>query len=442
MPKKSSDQGELFAADTSHQPLAHKMRPASLDDYIGQEHILAKGKMLRRAIEADMIPSVILYGTPGSGKTSLARIIATTTKSRFIEINATDASVSDIRKNAEDAKEALKMGAKTTLFIDEIHRFNKGQQDALLPHVENGTLRLIGATTQNPYFAINGPLVSRSQIYQLQPLEPHHIKTLLERALERHLTKVTAESTALDLLVARSDGDARRALNALELAAKTTEPLPGTGGKVHITDADAAESIQSKTILYDQNGDAHYDTTSAFCKSLRGSDPNAALYWMAKMLEAGEEPRYIARRLVIHAAEDVGMADPSAILTATAAQSAVETIGLPEAKIPLAMAVIHICLAPKSNSACAGIAAATRAVKEYPLLEVPPAMRDTHYASAGELGNGVGYKFPHDFYQGFVKQNYLPADAPDELKNLYRPSGIGKELILWERLKALRGDPE
>jgi len=425
----SAQTGELFGS-SDHEPLASRMRPKTLEQYAGQGHILGKGKMLRRSIEADMVSSIVLYGPPGCGKTTLARIIANHTKSRFVELNATDATVADIRSSAAEAKSALGMGEKTTLFIDEIHRFNKGQQDALLPHVENGTLRLIGATTQNPFFSINSPLVSRSQIFQLKELDESDIIGILERAAKDELKNVVIAPEALKLLAQRSDGDARRALNGLELAYKTGEP---SGGKVLISAADAAESIQTKAILYDNDGDGHYDTISAFIKSMRGSDPDAALYWLAKMLEAGEEPRYIARRLVIHAAEDVGLADPSAILTATAAQSAVETIGMPEAKIPLAMATLHIALAPKSNSSCAGIGAALNFVQNNPLKTIPPALRDTHYAGAQELGNGEGYLFPHDYPNGFVDQNYLP-----EPVKLYHPSNRGVERELNERLNLIR----
>lgn len=406
------------------------MRPQTLDDYAGQEHILAKGKMLRRAIEADMISSLVLYGPAGTGKTSLARIIANVTKSRFLELNATEATVSDIRASAASAKEGLNIGEKTILFIDEIHRFNKGQQDALLPHVENGTLRLVGATTQNPFFSINSPLVSRSQIFQLKELSQENIIGILERAIQKELTNAVVSPEALKLLAQRSDGDARRALNGLELAYKTGEP---SAGKIVISVEDAAESIQKKALVYDNDGDGHYDTISAFIKSLRGSDPDAALYWLAKMIEAGEEPRYIARRLVVHAAEDVGLADPTALLTATAAQSAVETIGMPEAKIPLAMATLHIALAPKSNSSAAGISAALAYVQEHPLAIIPSPLRDTHYEGAASLGNGEGYKYPHNFPNGYVDQDYLP-----EPIKLYSPVARGVERELNERLNLIK----
>lgn len=427
-----ASQSDLFS-DTSHEPLAHRARPRTLEEYRGQEHIMGKGKLLRRAIEADMLASVILYGPAGSGKTTLARLIASHSKSRFVEINATEANVSDLRKAAEEAKNLLGIGQKTTLFIDEIHRFNRGQQDALLPHVENGTLRLIGATTQNPFFAINSPLVSRSQIFQLEPLSQAEIQETLRSAAEKFLPDAEIEPEALAFLAAACDGDARRALNGLELAYKTGEPT--VGGKVGVRLQDAADSIQRKPLRYDPDGDNHYDTISAFIKSMRGSDPDATLYWLARMLESGEEPRYIARRLVIHAAEDVGLADPSALQTATAAQSAVETIGLPEAKIPLAMAALHIALAPKSNSACAGISAACQYVREHTAPEVPMHLRDTHYEGAAQLGNGQDYLYPHDAPNGFCGQGGLPEGVPAEF---YRPGERGTERELNERLAVLR----
>jgi putative ATPase len=431
-------QEELFK-NSDHEPLAFRMRPNNLDDYQGQSHILSKGKLLRRAIEADMISSLILYGPPGTGKTTLAKIIAKHTKSRFLEINATEGSVSDIKEAANQAKGGLSIGEKTILFIDEIHRFSKAQQDALLPHVENGTLRLIGATTQNPFFSINSPLISRSQIFELKPLNKEEIKTILRKAVNEKLNGASADEGALELLCDRCEGDARRALNALELAFKTSEPVyqKDKGGYfTHITLADAEESIQKKAILYDRDGDSHYDTISAFIKSLRGSDPNAALYWLAKMLEAGEEPRYIARRLVVHAAEDVGLADPSALLTATAAQNAVETIGMPESRIHLSMATLHIALAPKSNSSYKGIDAAIDYIQKNPLLPVPEHLRDTHYEGASSLGRGEGYLYPHNFPWGYVKQSYLPHE--DQNIKIYNPSSRGIERDLNLRLEELK----
>lgn len=428
-------QDELFGSK-DHEPLAFKIRPDNLKDYQGQSHILGDGKLLRRAIEADMVTSLILYGPPGTGKTTLAKIIAKHTKSKFVEVNATEGSINDIKEAASTARSTLAIGQKTILFIDEIHRFNKAQQDALLPHVESGTLRLIGATTQNPFFSINGPLVSRSQVFELKPLNKKEISGILNRALTLGLKNASADKEAIDLLCEKCDGDARRALNALELAYKTGEPKYIDGVyKTHISLHDAEESIQKKAIFYDKDGDSHYDTISAFIKSLRGSDPNAALYWLAKMIEAGEEPRYIARRLVVHAAEDVGMADPSALLTATAAQSAVETIGMPEARIHLAMATLHIALAPKSNSAYKGIDAAIEYVKQNPLLPVPPHLQDTHYSGASSLGRGEGYLYPHDFPWGYAPQEYLPNG---ERPTLYTPCSRGVERELNQRLEELR----
>jgi putative ATPase len=435
--KRKETQEELFDEEAENPaPLAHRMRPKTLDEYAGQQHILAPGKMLRRAIEGDMVESIILYGPPGTGKTTLARIITNLTMRRFVELNATESTVADIRKAAEEAKNMLAIGEKTIVFIDEIHRFNKGQQDALLPHVETGRLALIGATTQNPFFALNSPLISRSQIFQLQPLGEDDILSILKRALAQELPHVQAEPAALKLLARQCDGDARRALNGLELACKTAEP---TANGVFLSEADAAESIQRKVLLYDRDGDGHYDTISAFIKSLRGSDPDAALYWLARLLASGEDPRYVARRLVIHAAEDVGMADPTALLVATAAQSAVETIGLPEAKIPLAQAAIHIALAPKSNSACAGISAAMAYVESQPAPPVPLHLRDTHYDGASKLGNGKGYRYPHDYVGGVCHQTYLPDEVDAKF---YAPSSRGREGELNDRLIALGMRPE
>lgn len=428
----SLQQNNLFSPPASTEPLASRMRPKTLEAFLGQEHLTAQGRMLRRAIEADMLGCTILYGPPGTGKTSLARLIAKTTKSHFIEINATESSIAELREMIQASRRRLDTGQSTTCFIDEIHRFNRGQQDALLPHVEKGTVRLIGATTQNPFFALNAPLISRAQIFQFHSLKPKEIKDLLQRALKSELDQAQAEEDALELLIQRCDGDARRALNGLELAWKTCRGSSLDGKKL-ITFEDAQESIQTKAILYDHDGDGHYDTISAFIKSMRGSDPDATLYWLAKMLEAGEEPRYIARRIVIHAAEDVGLADPQCLATATAAQSAVETIGMPEAKIPLAMAALHVALAPKSNAACKGISQALAYVQNQELLEIPTHLRDTHYEGASKLGNGDGYLYPHNFPNGFVQQEYLPK----ELK-FYHPSENGRERELCSRLELLK----
>jgi putative ATPase len=413
------------------------MRPRTLQEYQGQSHILAPGKLLRRAIEADRIGSLILYGPAGTGKTSLARIITQHTKSHFVEINATSSSVAELRKISAHAADKLHtLGETTTLFIDEIHRFNRSQQDSLLPDVERGILKLIGATTQNPFFSVNSPLISRSQVFELKPLTFEELQTILQEALsdpDRGYGKkeITIEPEALKLLCDRSDGDARRALNGLELAVLTTTPT--SDGKIHIDLAVVEESIQKKAIVYDGDGDAHYDTISAFIKSMRGSDPNATLYWLAKMIEAGEEPRFIARRIVIHAAEDVGLADPTALLVATAAQSAVETIGMPEARIPLAQAALHVALAPKSNSACAGIDTALNYIQTHRLQDIPKPLRDAHYAGASKLGNGANYLYPHDFPFGVVEQNYMPEDV-----QLYTPGIRGIEAKLNENLQAAK----
>ncbi|MFZ4716450.1 MAG: replication-associated recombination protein A, partial [Chthoniobacterales bacterium] len=361
-------------------PLAARMRPRTLEEYAGQSHILGEGKLLRRAIEADRLSSIILYGPPGTGKTSLARLIAARTKSRFIELSGVEGSVADIRKAVGAAAIEARNGGRTLLFIDEIHRFNKAQQDALLPDVERGTVRLIGATTQNPFFSINSPLVSRSQIFQLQPLSVEELIALQYRAVsdvERGLgdLPVDLEEGAARHLATVSDGDARKCLNSLEIAARTT-PF-GADGRIRITLAEASESIQKKAIVYDGSGDDHYDTASAFIKSLRGSDPDAALYWLAKMLHAGEELRFITRRLVIFASEDVGLADPLAMPLAISAQQAVEFVGLPEARITLAHATVYLATAPKSNSAYAALGAAEADIGSGRTLAVPPHLRDS-----------------------------------------------------------------
>ena len=415
-------------------PLAARMRPESLDEVVGQEHILGPGKLLRRAIEADRISSILLYGPPGVGKTSLAQVIALSTKSKFERLNGVESTVSDIRKVVANASLRLRTsGQRTILFIDEIHRFNKAQQDVLLPDVENGTIRLIGATTHNPFFYINSPLVSRSQIFQLEPISPEALCTLMRRALrdeERGLGKlpVDADEEALRHLAVTADGDARKCLNALELAVLTTPPDPETG-RIHITLAVAEESIQKKAVVYDGDGDQHYDTISAFIKSMRGGDPDATVYWLAKMLYAGEDIRFIARRIVICASEDVGMADPTALTVAVAAQQAVEFIGMPEARIPLAQAAIHVATAPKSNRAYMAINAAMADVEKGVTLAVPRHLRSTAYKGAARLGHGEGYKYAHDYEEGYVPQAYLP-----EGRIYYQPTDHGAERRVKERL--------
>jgi putative ATPase len=420
-----------------NQPLAARMRPRNLDEYAGQTHILAPGQLLRRAIEADRIQSLIFYGPPGTGKTSLAQIIARQTKSKFERLSGVESNVADMRRVLSGAANRLEnKGQSTILFIDEIHRFNKSQQDVLLPDVENGVVKLIGATTHNPFFFVNSPLVSRSQIFELRPLTEEELFSLLQRALkneERGLgyMKILADENALRHLAKISDGDARKALNSLEIATLTT--TPEKNGKIHLTLEVAEQSIQKKAVVYDGDGDAHYDTISAFIKSMRGSDPDAALYWLAKMIHAGEDPRFIARRIVIHAAEDVGLADPMALVLANAAFQAAEFIGWPEARIPLAEATIYIATAPKSNSTVAAIGAAMKDVESGRTIAVPEHLRDSHYSGAKKLGHGEGYKYAHDFAGHFVPQDYLGAD-----KIYYEPTEQGVEKKIKERVEKWR----
>jgi putative ATPase len=414
-------------------PLATRMRPRTVDEVVGQRHILGPGKLLRRAIEADRISSIILYGPPGVGKTSLAHVIAASTQSRFERLSGVEGSVADIRRVVAQAANRLQnTGQKTILFIDEIHRFNKAQQDVLLPDVESGLLRLIGATTHNPFFYVNSPLVSRSQIFQLEPLSSEDLLTLIRQALtdkERGLgeLRLRVDDEAAAHLAKVSDGDARKCLNALEIAARTTPP--DQSGLVHITLSAAEESIQRKAVVYDADGDAHYDTISAFIKSLRGSDPDAALYWLAKMLYAGEDIRFIARRLIICASEDVGMADSNALVVAVAAQQAVEFVGLPEAQLVLAHATVYVATAPKSNRCTVAIGKASAEVREGRTLAIPKHLRDTHYKAAKKLGHGEGYKYSHDYEGAYVPQAYLP-----EGRIYYEPSENGMEKRVKERL--------
>jgi putative ATPase len=437
MEKPSADK-DISAPDTFHsQPLAARMRPRTLNEYAGQSHILGPGQLLRRAIEADRIQSLIFYGPPGTGKTSLAQIIARQTKSKFERLSGVESNVADMRRVLSGAVNRLEnTGQPTILFIDEIHRFNKSQQDVLLPDVESGVIKLIGATTHNPFFFVNSPLVSRSQIFELRPLTEDDLFSLLKLALadsDRGLgyLKIAADENALRHLAKISDGDARKALNSLEIAALTTAPDPD--GTIRITLEVAEQSIQKKAVVYDGDGDAHYDTISAFIKSMRGSDADAALYWLAKMIHAGEDPRFIARRIVICAAEDVGLADPMALVLANAALAASEFVGWPEARIPLAEATIYIATANKSNSAYLAIDAALADVRSGRTIAVPEHLRDGHYAGAKRLGHGAGYEYAHDARDHFVAQDYLGTD-----KVYYEPTEQGVEKKIKERVEKWR----
>jgi putative ATPase len=418
-------------------PLAAKMRPLSLAEYMGQGHILGEGKLLRRAIQTDRFSSLILYGPPGVGKTTLATLIGHETQARFVTLSGVESSVSDIRKEAEAAAAQRKLnGQGTILFVDEIHRFNKAQQDVLLPHLERGTIRFIGATTHNPFFYVNSPLVSRSQIFTLEPLKLEDLEALIDRALidnERGLGQCAATITpeAKRHLAIVSDGDARKCLNALELAVLST--TPNVAGGICIDLHAAEESVQQKTVVYDGEGDAHYDTASAFIKSMRASDPDAAIYWLAKMLYAGEDLRFISRRIVIAASEDVGLADSNALRVAVAAHQAVEFIGLPEAQLILAHAVLYLATAPKSNSATKAIGAALSDVKNGRTLPVPKHLRDGHYAGAKTFGNGEGYLYPHDYEGGFVPQRCLEGG-----REYYEPTTNGLESRIKERMEHYR----
>lgn len=407
-------------------PLAARMRPRTLDEVVGQQHIIARDKLLYRAISADKLSSIILYGPPGTGKTTLAKVIAGTTKAEFMQINATIAGKKDMEDVVNKAKDNLGMyGKKTILFIDEIHRFNKGQQDYLLPFVEDGTVILIGATTENPYFEVNGALISRSIIFELKPLTADDIKVLLNRAVtdnERGMGayKAVLETDAADFLADLADGDARHALNAIELGILTTPR--SEDGLIHITKEVAEECIQKKVARYDKDGDNHYDTISAFIKSMRGSDPDAAVYYLARMLNAGEDPKFIVRRMMVCASEDVGNADPQALQVAVSASLAVERLGMPEARITLAQAASYIATAPKSNAAICAIDDAMATVRETGNLPIPSHLQDAHYKSAGKLGHGIGYKYAHDYPNNYVEQQYLPYELNG--KEFYKNSFI------------------
>lgn len=422
-------------------PLASRLRPVTLEEVVGQQHIIGRDKLLYRAIKADKLSSVIFYGPPGTGKTTLAKVIAHTTSAEFTQINATVAGKKDMEAVVEKAKQLRGMyRKKTILFVDEIHRFNKGQQDYLLPFVEDGTIILIGATTENPYFEVNGALISRSSIFELRPLEKEDIKTLIKRAVydkEKGMGSYGAkiDEDAMEFLADVSGGDARNALNAVELGILTTER--GEDGKIHLTLEVASECIQKRVVRYDKTGDNHYDTISAFIKSMRGSDPDAAVYYLAKMLRAGEDIKFIARRIMICASEDVGNADPMALTVAVSAAQAVERIGMPEAQIILSQTVLYVASAPKSNSACNAIFSALENVEKYKTT-VPSHLQDAHYKGAQNLGRGTGYKYAHDYPDHYVKQQYLP----DEIKTarFYEPGELGYEKVIGERLKKLRSE--
>ena len=425
-------------------PLAARLRPTTLDEVVGQQHIIGKDKLLYRAIQADKLSSIIFYGPPGTGKTTLAKVIANTTSAEFTQINATVAGKKDMEEVVNAAKDTQGMyGKKTILFIDEIHRFNKGQQDYLLPFVEDGTIILIGATTENPYFEVNSALISRSVIFELKPLSREDIKELLKRAVydkEKGMGSYDAvlEEDAMEFLADLAGGDARHALNAIELGIMTTQR--SGDGKIHITLDVAQECIQKRAVRYDKTGDNHYDTVSAFIKSMRGSDPDAAVYYLARMLYAGESVTFIARRIMICAAEDVGIADPQALVVATNASLAVERIGMPEAQIILAQAAMYVASAPKSNACVCAIGEAMQTVEETGNLPIPTHLQDAHYKGAAKLGHGTGYLYAHDYPNNYVRQQYLPYELTG--KEFYHPSGNGYEIRIKEHMKRIKKEAE
>lgn len=426
-------------------PLASRLRPVTLDEVVGQQHIIGKDKLLYRAIKADKLGSVIFYGPPGTGKTTLAKVIANTTSADFKQINATVAGKKDMEEIVKEAKDSMGMfGKKTILFVDEIHRFNKGQQDYLLPFVEDGTLTLIGATTENPYFEVNGALLSRSRVFELKPLERDDIKELIRRAVYDKdkgmgVYDAVIDEEAMNFLADVANGDARAALNAVELGVMTTE-RDSSDGKIHIDIDVAQECIQKRVVRYDKDGDNHYDTISAFIKSMRGSDPDAAVYYLARMLYAGEDLKFIARRIMICASEDVGNADPQALVVAVAAAQAAERIGLPEAQIILSQAVTYVATAPKSNAACNAVFEALDAVKTRKTMPVPVHLQDAHYKGAAKLGHGQGYLYAHDFPNHYVKQQYLPDGMEDSV--FYRPTDNGYEKTIQEHMDFIRSYEE
>ena len=443
-PRKAAamDLFDYMRANTMEKesPLASRMRPTTLDEVVGQKHIIGKDKLLYRAITADTLGSVIFYGPPGTGKTTLAKVIANTTSARFEQINATVAGKKDMEEIVKNAKDSIGMyGQKTILFVDEIHRFNKSQQDYLLPFVEDGTITLIGATTENPYFEVNNALLSRSRIFELKPLEKQDIRELVMRAVydtEKGMGTYSADITdeAADFLADVANGDARAALNAVELGILTTDK--SDDGKIHITIDVAAECIQKRVVRYDHDGDNHYDTISAFIKSMRGSDPDAAVYYLARMLYAGEDVKFIARRIMICASEDVGNADPNALVVAVSAAQAVERIGMPESQIILSQAAAYVATAPKSNAAYMGIAKAMKTVADTRTMPVPAHLQDRHYKGAEKLGHGLGYKYAHDYPNHYVTQQYLP-DGVEGMR-FYEPSENGYEKKIREHMEFIK----
>ncbi|MBF8436057.1 replication-associated recombination protein A [Halanaerobiaceae bacterium Z-7014] len=424
------------------KPLAYRMRPENFSEIYGQEDIIGEGKLLRRMIESDRLQSLILYGPPGSGKTSLAKIIADHTDSDFVKLNAVTSGVKDLREVIKKGENNIKLyNQRTILFIDEIHRFNKSQQDALLPSVEEGIIIMIGATTENPYFEVNSPLLSRSRVFKLESLKKEDIKKIIKQALKDNKNglgeyKINIDEEAIDFLADRANGDARVALNGLEIAVFSTST--DSKGEIVLDKEIIAESLQEKIVKYDKAGDRHYDVISAFIKSIRGSDPDAALYWLALMLEAGEDPMFIGRRLIVHASEDIGMADPGALQIAVSAVRALEYIGMPEARIPLAQATIHLATAPKSNSVIEGIDKALKFVRNNDYNEVPIHLRDSHYSGSKDLNHGDNYKYPHNYENNYIEQNYLP----EKYRNieLYHPDVQGREKKIKDFLDNLKKD--
>lgn len=423
-------------------PLASRLRPKTLDQVVGQEHIIGKDKLLYRAIKADKISSIIFYGPPGTGKTTLAKVIANTTSADFMQLNATVAGKKDMEDVVAKAKQNMAMsGRKTILFVDEIHRFNKGQQDYLLPFVEDGTVILIGATTENPYFEVNSALISRSIVFELHPLSVENIKTLILRAVNDKTDGMGIYNGVIDddavmFLAEISNGDARTALNAVELGILTTDPAQD--GKIHITLEVAQQCVQKRALKYDKSGDNHYDTISAFIKSMRGSDPDAAVYYLSRMLYAGESVDFISRRILICAAEDVGMANPQALVVANAAAQAVHQVGMPEVQIILSEAVIYVASSPKSNSACNAIFAANEVVRSTVTAKVPAHLQDAHYKGSAKLGHGIGYKYAHDYPNHYVKQQYLPDGLEDS--RFYEPGDLGYEVEVKNYFKKIKED--